>query len=98
MNCGRGNGVSDPQAPLLEEFNAAHIQPFVDMAKRLARNQDAEFGGAMVLVPPGGGDPISLLIVDPAQDLGHFLSAAMTKLEIVLNAFKEAQQTQYGRR
>ncbi len=84
------------EAPKVESL---HSVPFSDMAARIERNADIEFGGAMVLVPPEG-DPIELFIIDPKKDLGHFLSAAMTKLEIALNAFKESQHNSnaFGRR
>lgn len=38
--------------------------PFEEMAERIRKNAAAEFGGALLIVPPSG-DPIAILSVTP---------------------------------
>jgi len=48
---------------------------FREMAEKIAHNVDSSFAGAVVIVPPdGGGEPISLLILDSTKDPIQFWS------------------------
>lgn len=48
---------------------------FDDMAARIRLNKDAKFGGALLLVPPGGlGMPITHLLLSD-QQAGYFWSS-----------------------
>ena len=69
-------------------------QLFVDMADRINRTPEGEFAGAAVIVPPGGGDPITLLLVDPKQDIVQFFATVKSRVEIVTGAVMEAARDQ----
>ena len=56
-------------------------QLFREMADRIDRNASAEFGGAILLVPPKG-EPVAVLLVDPAQDIEHFWSTCEAKVKL----------------
>ena len=67
-------------------------QKFRDMAERIEANKAEEFGGAILIIPPEspdgrGGDPIELLIIDPAQDLANFWSTAKSRAAIAADEF-----------
>ena len=63
--------------------------PFNLMAARIVHNADAHFGGACVLVPPGGGKALELLMLDAAEDEGQFWATILTRIQ---NAIHEADQ------
>ena len=67
---------------------------FTDMANRIGRINGQEFAGAAVIVPPGGGDPITLLLVDPKQDIVQFFATVKSRVEIVTGAVMEAARDQ----
>lgn len=67
-------------------------QPFLDMAERISR-MAAEFAGAVVIVPPGDGEPITFLLTDPSPSLPQFWSGLQSRVE--LSALK-AQQDESG--
>lgn len=52
---------------------------FEQMAERIRRNAGAEFAGAVLLVPPKG-EPVEVLLIDPAQDVEHFWVTAEAKV------------------
>jgi len=68
---------------------------FTSMAERIARNPQ-EFGGACVIVPPGGGDPIEFMLIDTKGDVAQFYATVMTKVQVVLEGLKERQRAQPG--
>lgn len=59
------------------------LQPFLDMAARIARNESNEFGGAMLIVPPSG-DPVALLLITPtpSEEEALFWAQCKSKLDI----------------
>ena len=61
---------------------ADYAKPFEDMAARIGRIDEREFAGAIVVVPPGEGEPIAFLTTDPRPDLLQFLAAAKTRVEL----------------
>ena len=69
-------------------------QLFTDMAARIEKTDEKEFAGAAVIVPPGGGDPITLLLVDPKQDIVQFFATVKSRVEIVTGAVMEAARDQ----
>lgn len=74
-------------------------QPFMTMAQRITHNLDASFGGACVLVPPNGGTPIELLMLDAHGDEGQFWATIITRIQMAMQAAeqKNAQTRVFGR-
>jgi hypothetical protein len=68
---------------------SAPADPFNLMAARIIHNADAHFGGACVLVPPGGGKALELLMIDAAEDEGQFWGTILTRIQ---NAIQDADQ------
>lgn len=64
-------------------------QFFRDMADRVEKIGENEFAGAAVVVPPGGGEPIALLLVDPKQDLVQFFATVKSRVEVVTSEVME---------
>ena len=78
----------------------SNADPFTKMAERIEHNEDAKFGGACVLVPPGGGKALELLMLDTAEDEGQFWGTILTRIQ---NAIQENDQKKlanqaFGRR
>lgn len=84
--------------PLIENQQPKHSTAFTAMAERVERNL-AEFGGACVIVPPGGGTPIEFLLIDPKSDIAQFYGALKTKIDMQLEELRSqaARQPQWGR-
>jgi len=55
------------------------------MAERITHNADAKFGGACVLVPPGTGKPVELLVLDAAEDEGQFWATILTRIQMAMD-------------
>lgn len=79
-------------------------EPFEEMAARIAKIDPAEFAGAIVVLPPGGEDPIAFLTTDPRPDVVQFWASAQSRItvkatEAMQDAEQKRQQTQvFGRR
>jgi hypothetical protein len=56
--------------------------PFTEMAALIAHNDESRFAGAVVVVPPGGGDPISFMLTDPSPDLIQFWATVKARVEV----------------
>jgi hypothetical protein len=54
---------------------------FTSMAARIERIDEAEFAGAVVIVPPEG-EPIVFLTTDPKPDLPQFWATVETRVQI----------------
>lgn len=68
--------------------------PFEAMAARIAKIDAAEFAGAVVIVPPKGGDPIQFLITDPTQKPEDFWAFIKSKVEIRTVEIMESARSQ----
>jgi hypothetical protein len=88
----RGYPMNDGQ-PLVERFEQKIAERFRVMAERIERNPQ-EFGGACVIVPPGGTEPIEFLLIDAKGDVAQFYGTIKSKLEIQLEELRAAQQKQ----
>ncbi len=75
--------IERPDQKLAERFRA--------MADRIERNPQ-EFGGACVIIPPGGGEGIEFLLIDSKGDIAQFLGAVMTKIQVVMEEMKDQQR------
>ena len=66
------------------------------MADRVDRNDADEFGGVLLVIPPptqdgSGGDPVEVLLIDPAQDTANFWATATTKLKAAADAYPDSE-------
>lgn len=71
------------------------------MAERIEHNNNAKFGGAVVIMPPeGGGDPIELLILDESADVAQFWATIKTRIEFKIAELdqKIRNQNSFSRR
>ena len=59
------------------------------MAGKIDLNVENGFGGAFVIVPPAGGDPHTLLILDGGNDPALFWSTLQTKVTMVLEEIRD---------
>jgi hypothetical protein len=82
--------------PLVETRQPNAADRFAAMALRIAHNAKETFGGAVVIVPPGGGDPIEILMLDPHADLGMFWGTIRTKIDLALGAAEAEKRRQSG--
>ena len=71
-------------------------EPFTQMAEKIERNP--EFGGAVVIVPPGSEEPMQWLIVDDKSDLLRFWVKLKTDIDGVIQQLDERarRQTSFG--
>lgn len=54
---------------------------FRAMADRIDNIDENEFAGAMVIIPPGGGKAIEVLLTDPSKDIEAFWAMAGGKVQ-----------------
>lgn len=79
----------DPPAPLEPK------DTFADMVARLIANGPEAFGGAFVIVPPQGGEPISTLIIDPSGSVAQFWSLVKAKAELALAEIEQKDRQRW---
>lgn len=79
---------------------ASPAEHFAAMAERIAKIDGAEFAGAVVVVPPGDGEPIAFLTTDPKPDVLQFFAAVETRVQVRKAEVMDTQrQTEaWGRR
>lgn len=75
-------------------------QAFREMATRIDLNKREGFSGAAVLVPPGDGKRMEMLLLRNEGDPAMFWHLVKTHAEIAIQeaAAAEQQQAQWGRR
>lgn len=70
---------------------------FDDMAARIRLNKDAKFGGALLLVPPGGlGKPIAHLLLSD-QEAGYYWSSIKGMIDSEYRNVEELARSQRAR-
>ncbi len=71
---------------------------FRAMADSIDNNEGKPFGGAVVIIPPGGGDAIEMLVLDSREDALQFYTNIKTMAELAYNELlqKEQQKRVYG--
>ena len=67
-------------------------EPFTAMAEKIERNP--EFGGAVVIVPPGNEAPMQWLIVDADSDILRFWVKLKTDIDAVIARLDEVARNQ----
>lgn len=75
----------------LSDVPDARSATFRDMADRLDRNADQDFGGAFVVIPPEG-EAQTMLLIDSAKNPAIFWAALQTRVQIALQEIEEAQR------
>jgi hypothetical protein len=60
------------------------------MSARIAKINPDEFAGAIVVVPPGDGEPIAFLTTDPKPNLMQFWATVKTRVEVATEAMQSA--------
>jgi ADP-ribose pyrophosphatase YjhB (NUDIX family) len=70
------------------------------MASRIDLNALEDFSGAVVIVPPGDGEAVEILLLKNAQNPAMFWSLVKTQAEIAIQelASAEAQAQGWARR
>lgn len=68
-----------------------------EMADRMEKNADGQFGGAFVVIDPNG-NVVKTLIIDNKQDPAQFWSILKTKCDMALLGLDEMQRNQQGYR
>jgi hypothetical protein len=67
-----------------------------EMADRVELNDEGDFGGVIVIIPPPQqgevGEAVELLLIDPGQDLANFWSTVQGKANNAADEFKAQQQ------
>lgn len=69
---------------------------FKSMADKIIANTGSKFGGAFVVVPPGGGTPLSVLILDESENPSQLWALLQTKCQISLNELEEKARQNQG--
>ncbi len=64
---------------------------FRAMAARIEKQDEKEFAGAVLIVPPTG-EPIAVMITDPSKDPEAFLAVAMSRIQIAQQEIMSAKQ------
>ena len=65
--------------------------PFRAMADRVDHNDGAGFGGAFVIIPPGG-EAQDMLILDNSANPAIFWSTLQTRVQIALQELADAER------
>lgn len=67
-----------------------------EMADRMEKNQDGDFGGCFVIIPPQGGDVLKTLILDSTEDPAQFWALVKTKAQMAEDYFRDLERQQSG--
>lgn len=62
-------------------MDEARAQPFRKMADAIDHNKGSTFGGAAVIIPPGDGEIIEVLLLDSQGDVAQFLATVGQRLK-----------------
>ena len=73
-------------------------EPFSEMAAQIQHNSEAGFGGAFVICPPGGGEALRMLFLNPSPDPAVFWGFVKTTIDVALAELAQQQAGQYGGR
>lgn len=62
------------------------------MADKIDLNDIASFGGAFVVVSPGGSANVETLIIDPTQNAAQFWGILMTRAQLALQQIQDEER------
>lgn len=80
-----------------EEKPPTDAERFANMAERIEHNKESTFGGAFVIVIPGGlVAPLESLILDTQGDPAQFLMLLQAKIAQIMEDLK-TRERQFGR-
>jgi hypothetical protein len=68
------------------------VVPFADMATAIDHNAASSFGGAFVIVPPGGGPVLQTLLLDPSMNPLQFWWMIKQKADEAAQEIENAQR------
>ena len=66
------------------------------MADRIDMNDPTAFGGAFVVVPPGGYEAVETLIIDSGKDPAQFWGILQARAQIALAKIDDEQRQGQG--
>lgn len=74
------------------------VETLTAMSRKVHENAENGFGGMFCIVPPGDGDPQTLIVLDNAQNPAVFWSLLQTRAKMALDeiATKEEQGGAFG--
>jgi hypothetical protein len=68
-------------------------EKFREMAARIDKNAGEPFAGAALIIPPEGGDPIEILILDPTSGVAaQFWGFLKQRIDIELIVLDKAER------
>ena len=78
---------------------ASNSEPFTKMATRITHNEGDGFGGAAVIVAPGG-EKIEFVMLSDAYNVAQFYSSVMSLIQLQLQKIEEKERvaSTFGRR
>lgn len=68
-------------------------KPFEEMVADIIRVDPEKFAGAVVVVPPGDGEPIAFLTTDPKPNIVQFWSTVKNRIDVAANEAIQAAAT-----
>ena len=80
------------EQPLVERQRNEPATLFKEMAEAITHNAGQAFGGAAVVVAPGGAEPISLLMLDSSADIATFYATLQTRITLLLKGLEDQQR------
>jgi hypothetical protein len=83
--------MSDEPVPIEEFEKRARL--FEQMAAQIRMNKDAKFGGALLAVPPGDGEPFAHIAFNQ-NEAAIFWSIVETLAQMAKEAMQQAQRQQ----
>lgn len=66
------------------------------MADQIDKNGGGDFGGAYVIVPPAGGNPVECLVLSSEKDIGQFWGALDFTVKKASAELDEISRNQQG--
>jgi hypothetical protein len=77
----------------IEEFEKRALL-FEDMARQIRLNKDAKFGGALLAVPPAGGETFSFITFNQ-DELAIFWGVVQTLAQVAKESIEQATRRGY---
>lgn len=83
--------MTDDETPPAHRQAEARAVLFEQMAARIRLNRDAKFGGCFLVVPPGDGDPFSIILLDQ-EEAPIFWGALKGLYEVAMGLLDKASR------
>lgn len=74
-----------------------HADAFRDFAAKIEKNDEGDFAGAFLIIPPGGEIVSGIIVGEP--DVASFFGMVKTKLDVVVTKIDQEEKTKraFGR-